>query len=103
MKIISAVTLIKNLTSKFDEIKYELQNDMSNAFFDPEVRYEDVIEETEKKTRKRGQTMLYSETKITNKPNNTNNSQKQFPKELYSKELSNESGRKEILNYIKSK
>ena len=70
MKIISAVTMIKELPSKFDEMKYELLNDMSNAFFDPEVRYEDVIQETENKTKKNGQTMLYSETKITSKPNN---------------------------------
>ena len=70
MKIMSAVKLIKNLPSKFDELKYELQNDMSDAFFDPEVKYEDVIKATENKARERGQIMLYSETKITKKHNN---------------------------------
>ena len=102
MKIMSAVTLIKNLPSEFDEIKYELQTDMSDAFFDPEIKYENVIEETEKKIKKRGHTMLYSETKITNKRNNTDKAQKQVTKEPHTKEQSNTQGRKEILNYIKT-
>ena len=46
--------------------------------------------------------MLYSETKITNKQNNTNKPQKQITKELYSNELSSVSEREEIINYIKT-
>ena len=105
MKIMSAFTLIKELPSEFDSMKYELLNDMSNAFFDPEVKYEDVVKEAESKAKERGQTMLYSETKITSKPNN---SQQQFPKEIsedlgrkFHKEISEDLGRQEILNYIK--
>ena len=67
MKIISAVKLIKSLPSRFDELKNELESDMSNAFFDPEIKYEDVIKTTENKVKERGQIMLYSETKITKK------------------------------------
>ena len=46
--------------------------------------------------------MLYSETKITNKQNNTDKAQKQVTKEPYPKEQSDTQGRKEILNYIKT-
>ena len=48
MKLMSAFNLIKELPDKFDPLKHEIMSDMSNAFFDPETSYEEVIEKAEK-------------------------------------------------------
>ena len=66
MKIMSAVKLIEELPETFEPVKQKLLNYMSNAFFDPEIPYEDVVKETEEEAANRGLTVIFSETKIKN-------------------------------------
>ena len=64
MKIMSAVKLIEKLPETFEPVKQKLLNDMSNAFFDPEIQYENVVKEAEEEAAYRGLTVIFSETKI---------------------------------------
>ena len=93
MKIMSAVKLIKDLPSNFEPLTHELLNDMSNAFFNPEIKYEDVVREAELTARERGHTMLFSEIKIKNQP--------AFPYQQNKKQVSRKIGREAIHEFIK--
>merc|ERR1711874_389911 len=70
MKMQSAFNLLKELPDKFDALRHEIMTDMSNAFFDPETNYEEVIEKAEKRIKERGLIILYMATKISTKPFN---------------------------------
>ena len=60
----SAFKLIKELPETFEPIKQNLVNDMSNAFFNPEILYEDIVKEAEEEARTKGQMVIFSETKV---------------------------------------
>ena len=93
MKIMSAVKLIEELPETFEPVKQKLLNDMSNAFFDPEIQYENVVKEAEDEAACRGLTVIFSETKIKQQ---STIPQHQNPKKIHKKD-----GRKAILEYIK--
>ena len=89
----SAFKLIKELPETFEPIKQKLLNDMSNAFFNPEILYEDIVKEAEEEAKERGQTVIFSETKI--------KKQSTIPHHQNPKKINNKEGRKAILDYIK--
>ena len=67
MKMQSAFNLLGELPEKFDALKNEILTDMSNAYFDQDITYEEVVEKAEKRIQKRGFIMLYTATKISTK------------------------------------
>ena len=77
MKIMTAVKLVKSLPNQFNVLKDELQSDLSDAYFNPETKYEDIIEGTEIRIKERGLFLLYSETNIPKNKMRNNNQQKQ--------------------------
>ena len=88
MKIMSAVKLIKRLPGNFEPLKHDLLSDMSDAFFNPEINYEDVVNTAELRAKERGHTMLFSEIKIKNQP--------AFPYQQNKKQVSRKIGREFI-------
>ena len=49
MKLISAFKLIRNLPEKFDPIQHELLDDIANAFFNPKIEYEELIQQAKER------------------------------------------------------
>ena len=102
MKILSAIKLTKQLPNKFSEIKYELETNMSDAYFNPKTKYEDIIKETEKKVIERGQFMLYSETKIQEKKELQEPTRKKREILISTAEIENQNGEEQILEFLKN-
>ena len=94
-KIYSATKLTRKLPSEFDPIQFELQKNLSNAYFDAHESFEDIIEKFEKMVKERGLSTLYTITKIKIKkieptPNPPN------------KQINEKVGRNLILQYLKT-
>ena len=112
MKTASAFDLLKKLPATFDIIKHEAMTDISNAYYDTNPNYKKTIEKIEKGIKQRGLIRLYTETKIsthqvpkppiyTETKNPTNQVQKS-PQKNKPYKLSEEEGRQQILEYIKT-
>jgi hypothetical protein len=63
-KICSATKLVKELPEKFDLIQFELQENLSNAYYETHESFEEIIEKFEKTIKHRGLNTLYTATKI---------------------------------------
>ena len=103
MKILSALKLTKQLPDKFSEIKYDLETNMSDAYYNPEIKYEDIIKEIERKIISRGQFMLYSETKIQEEKALKEPETKKKKEILISTaKIENQNGEEQILEFLKN-
>jgi len=63
-KIQSAMKLARELPKQFDQIQFELQKDLSNAYYETHESFEDVVEKLEYLIKHRGLNTLYTTTKI---------------------------------------
>merc|ERR1712030_194210 len=68
-KIQSAIKLARELPKQFDQIQFELQKDLSNAYYETHEGFEDVVEKLEHLIKNRGLNTLYTTTKIILKKN----------------------------------
>merc|ERR1712030_205738 len=68
-KIQSAMKLARELPKQFDQIQFELQKDLSNAYYETHESFEDVVEKLEHLIKNRGLNTLYTTTKIMIKKN----------------------------------
>merc|ERR1712105_432919 len=68
-KIQSAIKLARELPKQFDQIQFELQKDLSNAYYETHESFEDVVEKLEHLIKNRGLNTLYTTTKIILKKN----------------------------------
>merc|ERR1712030_281862 len=57
------------LPKQFDQIQFDLQKDLSNAYYETHESFEDVVKKLEHLVRKRGLNNLYTTTKIMIKKN----------------------------------
>jgi len=61
----SAFKLVRQLPDTFEPVKQRLLDSISNAFFDPKIKYEDLVQEAEKTAKANGQLSIFSEKKNT--------------------------------------
>merc|ERR1711984_30854 len=68
-KIQSAMKLARELPKQFDQIQFDLQKDLSNAYYETHESFEDVVKKLEHLIKNRGLNTLYTTTKIMIKKN----------------------------------
>merc|ERR1712237_57383 len=61
--------LARELPKQFDPIQFDLQKDLSNAYYETHESFEDVVKKLEHLIKKRGLNTLYTTTKIMIKKN----------------------------------
>merc|ERR1712074_336351 len=59
-KMQSAMKLARELPKQFDQIQFDLQKDLSNAYYETHESFEDVVKKLEHLVRKRGLNNLYT-------------------------------------------
>ena len=82
MKIMSAFKLVRQLPETFEPIKQNLLTSMSNAFFNPELKYANLVKEAEKGAEANGQMNKFSEQKIPKQKNEISNNDKKNNKDI---------------------
>ena len=88
----SAFKLVRQLPDTFEPVKQRLLDSISNIFFDPKIKYEDLVQEAKKTAKANGQLNIFSEKKIP----------KQTAKTTQKNSITINESREAILDYIKN-
>jgi len=100
MKIMSAFKLIRQLPETFEPIRQNLMNDMSNAFYNPEITYASLVKEAEKRAKATGQMNIFSEYKIPEQTNGLSRYDRKVFKKGITDQQEPKDERKALLKYI---
>ena len=100
MKIMSAFKLVRQLPETFEPIRQNLMNDMSNAFYNPEITYASLVKEAEKRAKATGQMNIFSEYKIPEQKNGLSRYDRKVFKKGITDQQEPKDERKALLKYI---